>query len=204
MHVGGHHGSPPCSPTRATTHHKLHMKKESRQHNHHTYHAHNRHKTDASQKNGWGKHGGEYLRGNEYRATRARCCVECRTLNTHLSTVTYVCGCPASLKSCNRRANKHSRVCCQQCVLSHTLVWVWGRAQLFARVNKGQVHRSQQPGVRWTRAWRRWKALDEGCRLAMQFRFETFINKVYTSIFILNVRFARPRLARQQNPPPAC
>ena len=173
MHVGGHHGSPPCSPTRATTHHKLHMKKESRQHNHHTYHAHNRHKTDASQKNGWGKHGGEYLRGSEYpcyQSSLLRGVPDSKYVLEHGHVRMWL---PSSPQSCNRRANKHTRVCYQQCVLAHTLVWVWGRAQLFARVNKGQVHRSQQPGVRWTRAWRRWKALDEGCRLAMLFRFET-------------------------------
>ena len=132
MHVGGNHGSPPCSPTRATTHHKLHMKKESRRHNHHTYHAHNRHKTDASQKNGWGKHGGEYLRGNEYRATRARCCVECRTLNTHLSTATYICGCPAPLRVATG-GQTNTLVCAASSVCLRTHSYGCGEEHSFLR-----------------------------------------------------------------------
>jgi hypothetical protein len=100
MHVGGHHGSPPCSPTRTTTHHKLHMK-ESRRHNQQTYHAHNRHKIDASQKMGGANAGANIWEEVSIRATRARCCqccVECRTLNTYLSKARYVCGCPTSLR----------------------------------------------------------------------------------------------------------
>ena len=122
MHVGGHHGSPPCSPTRATTHHKLHMKKESRQHNHHTYHAHNRHKTDASHKNGWGKHGGEYLRESEYPCYQSSLLRGVPDSKYVLEKGHVRLWLPNSPRSCNRRANKHSRVCYQQCVLAHTLV----------------------------------------------------------------------------------
>ena len=49
---------------------------------------------------------------------------------------------------------------------------------------RGQVHRTQQPGVRWMRAWRRWKALDEGNRMAMFFGFETVHKQSLRWLFV--------------------
>ncbi len=132
IHVGGHHGSPPCSPTHSTTHHKLHMKKESRRHSHHKYYAHNIHTTDASQKNGWGKHGGEYLRGSEYPCYQSSLLRGVPDSKYVLEQGHVRLWLPNSPQSDKRWANRHSRVCYQQCVLAHTLVWVWGRAQFFA------------------------------------------------------------------------
>jgi hypothetical protein len=49
---------------------------------------------------------------------------------------------------------------------------------------RGQVHRTQQPGVRWMRAWRRLKAIDEGNRMAMFFGFETVHKQSLRWLFV--------------------
>ena len=98
--------------------------------------THIMHTTDTKpipvKKNGWGKHEGEYLRGSEYPCYQSSLLRGVPDSKYVLEKGHVRLWLPNSPRSCNRRANKHSRVCYQQCVLAHTLVWVWGRAQLFA------------------------------------------------------------------------
>ena len=48
------------------------------------------------------------------------------------------------------------------CACAHTLGGQGRRHSAARCANKGQAYQTHRPGVRWTRAWRRWKALDEG------------------------------------------
>ena len=66
------------------------------------------------------------------RATRARCCVECRTLNTHLSTATYICGCPAPLRVATG-GQTNTLVCAASSVCLRTHSYGCGEEHSFLR-----------------------------------------------------------------------